>query len=228
MQAVILAGGLGTRMRPLTEKTPKPMLTVNGKPFLSHQIELLKSQGFSRFLLLVAYRGEEIRKFFLDGKSLGVHIEYSDEASPLGTGGALKNAEARLDSEFLLLNGDTFLDISYRELTAAYKACGCPALVVAYENGQKRLPNNLAVASGGEVTAYSKKDAVGMTHVDAGVIALDKRILELIPAGRSCSLEEEIYPVLVRRRELRAWPTSEAFIDIGSPAGLEALSRRLS
>jgi NDP-sugar pyrophosphorylase family protein len=227
MQAVILAGGLGTRMRPLTEKIPKPMLPVNGRPFLYHQIELLKSQGFSRFLLLVAYRGDEIRKFFLDGKSLGVHIEYSDEASPLGTGGALKNAEARLDAEFLLLNGDTFLDIHYQDLAVAYKACGSPAMVVAYENGQKRLPNNLAVASGGEVTAYSKKDAAGVTHVDAGVIALDKRILELIPAGRSCSLEEEIYPVLVRRRELRAWPTSEAFIDIGSPAGLEALGRKL-
>src|SRR4029077_12903874 len=117
--------------------------------FLCHQIELLKSQGFSRFLLLVAYQGDEIRKFFLDGKSLGVHIEYSDEASPLGTGGALKNAEARLNSEFCVLNGTTFLGINYRALPAAYKACGCPAMVVAYENGRNRLPNNLAVASGG-------------------------------------------------------------------------------
>jgi NDP-sugar pyrophosphorylase family protein len=227
MQAVILAGGLGTRMRPLTETIPKPMLPVLGKPFLYHQIELLRSHRIRRILLLVAYLGEEIERFFSDGSHLGVRIEYSYEPSPIGTGGALKNAEARLDSEFMLLNGDTYLDIDYQGLISAYRACRCEALIVAFENKENRMAGNLALAVDGSVTAYSKKDSAGLTHVDAGVIILDKSILQLIPAEKACSLEEEIYPTLIRTGKMRAWPTSQVFIDIGSPEGLRSLARQV-
>src|SRR5882724_5899162 len=103
-QAVILAGGLGTRMRPVTETIPKPMIPVCGKPFLQHQLELLQKNGIDRVLLLVSYLGEQIEEYFSNGDSLKMNLSYSYESSPLGTGGALKNAGSKLEEKFLVLN----------------------------------------------------------------------------------------------------------------------------
>jgi NDP-sugar pyrophosphorylase family protein len=226
-QAAILAGGLGTRMRPLTESIPKPMLPVRGKPFLHHQLELLRSFGIRRVVLLVAYLGEQIEKHFGDGAALGLHLTYSHEPAPLGTGGALKNAEALLDEEFLLLNGDTYLAIDYAALGNAFRASKAMAMIVAYENSDARVPSNLALSLDRSVAAYRKRDPRGLTHVDAGVIALRREVLNEIPAGRACSLEEEIFPRLIERGQMKAWVTKEPFYDMGSPAGLEALAARL-
>ncbi len=226
-QAVILAGGLGTRMRPMTEQLPKPMLTVNGKPFLHHQIQLLKSHGLRRMLLLVAYLGEQIQQYFGDGAAMGVHIDYSYEPAPLGTGGALKNAAAKLDSEFVVLNGDTYLDIDYQDLFAFFETCDSDGLTVAFRNEEHAVRNNLAFALDRIVTAYSKQESSGLTHVDAGATVLRKKILDSIPAGRKCSLEEEIFPLLIKSKQLKAWPTRQRFIDMGTAAGLAALEQRL-
>jgi mannose-1-phosphate guanylyltransferase len=227
MQAVILAGGLGKRMRPLTESVPKPMIEVRGKPFLQHQFELLGSFGIRRVVLLVAYLGEQIEKHFGDGSELGLHLSYSYEPEPLGTGGALKNAAALLDGEFLLLNGDTYLAINYAGLGDAFRASGAMAMIVAYENSDARVASNLALSADASVVAYRKRDPHGLTHVDAGVIALRRAVLDEIPAGSKCSLEEEIFPKLIERGEMKAWITKEPFYDMGSPAGLEALAARL-
>ncbi len=226
-QAVILAGGLGTRMRPMTEQVPKPMLNVNGKPFLQHQIQLLKSHGVGRVLLLVAYLGEQIEQHFGDGSALGTHIAYSYERSPMGTAGALKNAEDKLDREFVVLNGDTYLDIHYQDLFECFAGCDCDGLTVAFENAEQGLKNNLAMRADRIVTAYSKRDASGLTHVDAGATVFRKNLLDFIPAGQKCSLEEEILPILIRRQRLAAWPTRERFIDMGSTTGLAALQEKL-
>jgi NDP-sugar pyrophosphorylase family protein len=227
MQAVILAGGLGKRMRPLTESVPKPMIEVRGKPFLQHQFELLGSFGIRRVVLLVAYLGEQIEKHFGDGSELGLHLSYSYEPEPLGTGGALKNAAALLDGEFLLLNGDTYLAINYAGLGDAFRASRAMAMIVAYENSDARVASNLALSADASVVAYRKHDPRGLTHVDAGVIALRRAVLDEIPAGSKCSLEEEIFPKLIKRGQMKAWVTNEPFYDMGSPAGLEALAARL-
>jgi NDP-sugar pyrophosphorylase family protein len=226
-QAVILAGGLGTRMRPLTETMPKPMLPIRGKPFLHHQLELVRSFGICRIVLLVAYLGEQIEKHFGGGAAFGMHLTYSYEPAPLGTGGALKNAEALLDDEFLLLNGDTYLAIDYAALAKAFGASKAKAMIVAYENSDGRVQSNLALASDDRVAVYRKRDPRGLTHVDAGVIALRRDVLNEIPAGSACSLEEEIFPRLIERGQMKAWMTKEPFYDMGSPAGLEALAARL-
>jgi NDP-sugar pyrophosphorylase family protein len=235
-QAVILAGGLGTRMRPVTETIPKPMIPVLGKPFLELQLDLLASFGFRRALLLVAYLGEKIEQYFDNGGTRGWNLSYSYEASPLGTGGALKNAEAKLEDEFVVLNGDTYLAIDYAELWRAFRAVDGSAFIVAYEKSgsaiantlANQVPNNLAVAPGGRVTAYRKRDPQGLTHVDAGVLLLRKEILREIPPGRPCSLEEEIFPKLIQEGRMNAWITSEPFYDMGSPEGLQALEARLA
>jgi len=235
MQAVILAGGLGTRMRPITETIPKPMITVAGKPFLQHQLELLSGAGIERALLLVAYLGQQIREYFADGAKFGCHIAYSFEPSPLGTGGALKNAEAQLRDRFVLVNGDTYLAINYRALVSEFALANCSALIVAYkkpaevsqDSPASILPNNLGVNLYGLVTAYRKRNPEGLSHIDAGVIVLKKEILAGLRAGQQCSLEEEIYPSLIARGEMRAWVTREPFYDMGSPTGLAALEEKL-
>jgi len=235
MQAVILAGGLGTRMRPITETIPKPMITVAGKPFLQHQLELLRGAGIAKVLLLVAYLGEQIREYFGDGAKFGCKISYSFEPAPLGTGGALKNAEAQLQDDFVLVNGDTYLGIDYRALVKEFAEVDCSALIVAYEKATAApqdipanfLPNNLGVNLGGVVTAYRKRNPDGLSHIDAGVVVLKKEIMAGLRAGAKCSLEEEIYPSLIAKGEMRAWVTHEPFYDMGSPAGLAALEEKL-
>ena len=214
-------------MRPLTESVPKPMIEVRGKPFLQHQFELLRSFGIRRVVLLVAYLGEQIEKHFGDGSALGLHLAYSYEPEPLGTGGALKNAAAMLDREFLLLNGDTYLAIDYAGLADAFRDSEAMAMIVAYENSDARVPSNLALTPDARVAAYRKRDPRGLTHVDAGVIALRRAVLDEIPVGSSSSLEEEIFPKLIERGQMKAWATKEPFYDMGSPAGLEALAARL-
>jgi NDP-sugar pyrophosphorylase family protein len=234
-QAVILAGGLGTRMRPITETIPKPMIPVLGKPFLEQQLAMLAGSGFQRALLLVAYLGEKIEQYFGDGGACGWSLTYCYEPSPLGTGGALKNAEEKLEDEFVVLNGDTFLPIDYAALWRAFRASGSSAFVVAYEKSgsaaanllANKVPNNLAVSADGRVTAYRKRDSQGLTHIDAGVLILRKDILKKIPIGRACSLEEEIFPRLIEEGRMKAWTTSEPFYDMGSPEGLRALEARL-
>ncbi len=235
MQAVILAGGLGTRMRPITETIPKPMIEVAGKPFLQHQLELLSGAGIDRALLLVAYLGEQVQEYFADGVKFECKVSYSFEPSPLGTGGALKNAEAQLQDEFVLVNGDTYLAIDYPALAKRFAVADCSALIVAYEKPAtiskeipaSALPNNLGVNSDGVVTAYRKRNPEGLSHIDAGVIVLKKEILAGLPGGQKCSLEEEIYPSLIVRGEMRAWVTQEPFYDMGSPKGLAALEEKL-
>jgi NDP-sugar pyrophosphorylase family protein len=227
LQAAILAGGLGTRMRPITETIPKVMIEVCGKPFLHHQLELIRESGIARVLLLVAHLGEKIEQHFGDGAFLGLELSYSYEPALRGTGGALRHAASQLEDEFLVLNGDTLLPIDYAAMARDFREHDTSALIVAYDNREPRTASNLAVAADGRVTAYRKRDSRGLTHIDAGAILLRHQVLDDIPPGRVCSLEEEIFPRLIEQGQMRAWVTREPFYDMGTPAGLEALARRL-
>jgi NDP-sugar pyrophosphorylase family protein len=222
-------------MRPATETIPKPMIQVAGKPFLQHQLGLLQASGIDSSLLLAAYLGEQIEEYFGVGEKLKLNISYSYEQMPLGTGGALKNAEQKLQNSFVLLNGDTYLEMDYSALLLRFATLQCSALIVAYKKPlgalsalpADQVPNNLLVDKEGRVEAYRKRDPEGLTHIDAGAIVLDKKILQMLPAGLRCSLEEEIYPKLIGDGEMFAWVTSEPFYDMGSPAGLAALEEKL-
>ena len=227
IQAVILAGGLGTRMRPRTETVPKPLLPVLGRPFLEYQIELLRSQGITRVLLLVGHLGESIQGHFGDGSTRGVQISYSFEPPGLlGTGGALKYAEAALEEDFLLLNGDTLLEIDYAALTRKFRAGGKWVLLTAARRSGS-TPGNLLIDAHGGVLDYSKSHPRG-EHVDAGVAAYSRRVLALIPPACACSLEQEVYPQLIERGEVAALPLDTTFFDMGTPEGLAALEAHLA
>src|SRR5581483_1322783 len=133
------------RMRPHTERVPKPMLPVLGRPFIEHQIELLRASGVRRFLLLVGYLGEQIEAHLGDGARYGVTIEYSYEPTPLGTGGALKNAADKLEDDFLLINGDTLLELDYKALLSRFRESGRMVTIAATRNapGQDRKSTRL-------------------------------------------------------------------------------------
>lgn len=222
-------------MRPTTETIPKPMIAVAGKPFLQWQLELLHRSGIQEALLLVAYLGKQIEEHFGDGTKFGGRVEYSYEPSLLGTGGALKNAGQKLQDWFVLVNGDTYLAIDYQKLVRDFAEADCTAMIVAYERPAVEtagvpasgLSGNLAASADGTVTAYRKREPNGLNHIDAGVIVLKKEILASLPTGQKCSLEEEIYPQLIARGQMRAWVTHEPFFDMGSPAGLAALEAKL-
>ena len=220
MQAVILAGGLGTRLRPLTEEMPKVMVPVNGKPFLLYLLQLLKGQGISDIVLCIGYLGQQVGDFFGDGESLGINIGYSEEKERLlGTGGALKQAQSLLDDYFFVINGDTYLPIDYREVERDFLRRKSKAVMVVYDNREDTaVKNNVALDGDLMVIGYNKGSPdPGLKYVEAGVLVLRREALELIREGDSVSLEKGLYPTLVQQRELAAYITRQRFYDIGLP-----------
>jgi NDP-sugar pyrophosphorylase family protein len=230
VQVVILAGGLGTRLRPLTEAVPKPMVPVLGRPFLDYLIDYLAAQGFRRVLLLVGYLGQDVVDHYGDGSAFGVNIQYAWEETPLGTGGALKAALPQLEETFLLLYGDSYLPIDYGALADGFVRSGLPSMVVAYDNraGDTGVQNNMAIDAEGVVTSYRKGvGAPDLNYVEAGALCLNRQVVCDIAPRTVVSLEQEIFPVLISRRRLGATVTSQRFFDIGTPARLEEFSKNI-
>ncbi len=223
MQAVILAGGKGRRLMPITRTIPKSMVCVHGEPFLLYQLRLIKPFGFKDILLLVCYLNDYIEGYFGDGAKFGLNIRYSYEENFLGTAGALKNAQQKLADEFLLLNGDTYLNIDYPELIKHFHIYNKLAVVTVYDNPEKIAIDNIVIDESGFVTGYNKQGSSGMTHLDAGAMVFKKGILDLIPKDKACSLEEGLFIELINMRQLKAFTTNQKFYDIGSPAGLKEI-----
>jgi len=218
MQTVILAGGLGTRLRPLTHQIPKVMVLIKGKPFLEYILELLKRNNLKKIVLCVGYLGEKIENYFGNGKKWGMDIKYSFEKEKglLGTGGALKNAEPLLENEFIVLYGDTFLNINYQDLISYFYKQDKLGIMAAFTNQPKTMLNNIEVNNKNEIINYDKKKEEKANCVDAGVLVFRKDILNLFPAKEKFSLEEEVYPALIQKREFITYPTSQKFYDIGT------------
>ncbi len=227
-QAVILAGGLGVRLRPLTLEVPKPMVPVAGKPYLEHQLLLLAEHGIRNVVILTGYLGEQIEECFGDGSALGLSVRYSRERTPLGTGGALLKAQPLLAAEFLVIYGDSYLPIDYSAVLERLREAADGGVLVVYDNrnGDTSVRNNIALDGAGYVTRYCKDapDVRGLTHVDAGVAALRKSVLELLPMeARKPSLEAELYTRLIGRRGLLAYETRQRFYDIGTPERIKLI-----
>lgn len=225
MQMVILAGGMGTRMRPLTEGRPKAMIMVDNKPFLEYQIELLKKHRITEIVLCVGYLADQIKDYFGDGGRFGVEIRYSEEKSQLlGMAGALKNAEPLLAEEFLAMNGDSYLLLDYAEIMSYFKGRDELALMVVHRNHDPYRASNVAI-EGDLVTIYDRNKIVPwMRYIDAGLWALRKRALSLIPPNRAVS-QEEFFHKLIERKQLLAFRVSQRFYEIGSFSGLAEFSQ---
>ena len=229
MQAAILAGGLGTRLWPLTKTVPKPMVPVAGAPYLEHQLRLLGKQGIREILLLTGYLGEQIEEHFGDGSRMGLRIEYSREEAPLGTGGALRLASSLLSDSFLLIYGDSYLPIDYTVPLRKLEASDAQGLLVVYDNREAdtTVKNNVDIDDSFHVTRYEKDSPQPLSYVEAGVLAFRRSMVETIASQRPVSLEKEIFPRLIPGRQLIAHVTAQRFYDIGTPDRLKVIEELL-
>lgn len=223
----ILAGGLATRLRPITEEIPKALISVAGQPFLAHQLRLLQNAGLRKAVLCVGYRGEMIEQEFGDGRSLGIELSYSfDGPELLGTGGALKKALPSLGQRFFVLYGDSYLPIDYAAPVRAFGASGKLGLMTVFRNEGRWDTSNVWFQAG-SIKSYSKKDqASEMQHIDYGLGLLDSTALGRWPEGAAFDLAD-VYRDLITRDELAGFEVERRFYEIGSPEGLAELDAML-
>ncbi|PTY05638.1 nucleotidyl transferase [Opitutaceae bacterium EW11] len=223
LPVAILAGGLATRLRPITEKVPKLLVEVAGEPFFSHQIRLLKKEGLTRLVLCVGYLGEKIVELYGDGSKWGIHIEYSfDGPTLLGTGGALIQALPKLGEAFYVLYGDSYLPIDYRACADAFDRSGKLGLMTVFENHERYDASNVWFADG-EIRVYDKKNKVPqMHHIDYGLGLLRAEALASCPKNEVVDLAD-VYKRLVSERQLAGYEIKQRFYEIGSHAGLQEL-----
>jgi len=223
----ILAGGLATRLRPITEKTPKSVVPVAGKPFLAHQLELLRSRGIRRAVLCVGYLGEMIQREFGDGSAFGVRLEYSfDGPKLLGTGGAVRRALPLLGDEFFVLYGDSYLPVEYHPIAKFFHLSGKLGCMTVYRNEGKYDTSNVVFADG-EIKVYDKKIRLPeMHHIDYGLSLFKAAAFNSYASDRSFDLAE-VMGQLVREKQLAGFEVHERFYEIGSPAGLAELESLL-
>ena len=220
MPVVILAGGYATRLRPLTEHIPKALIDVAGRPFLWHQLQLLKRHGVRQVVLAVGYLGEQIQERFGDGSEVGVQLQYSfDGPSLLGTAGAIRRALALLPEEFFVLYGDSYLTCDYGAVEAAFRASGRSGLMTVYRN-EGLLDSSNVEYDGSRILRYDKTNRTpAMRHIDYGLGAFHRSAFASVPDGKRCDLVE-VYQSLLRAGGLASFEVQERFYEIGSPEGL--------
>lgn len=224
----ILAGGLATRLKPLTEKIPKVLLPVAGRPFLAHQLEMLRAQGIRRVVLCLGHLGDMVVREFGDGAAHGVQLEYSfDGPKLLGTGGALKQALPKLDARFFVLYGDSYLPLAYAPIAEFFERSGKLGLMTVFENRGLYDTSNV-VFRDGEIAVYDKKVRLPeMHHIDYGLSLFRHEAFDEWPADQPFDLAE-VMARLVARRQLAGFEVKERFYEIGSHAGLAELEALLS
>jgi NDP-sugar pyrophosphorylase family protein len=224
----ILAGGLATRLRPITEKIPKSLVPVAGKPFLAHQLELLHARGIRRAVLCVGYLGEMIQREFGDGSAWGVKLDYSfDGPKLLGTGGAIKRALPLLGAEFFALYGDSYLPADYRPIAEFFHRSRKLGCMTVYRNEGKYDTSNV-VFRDGEIVVYDKKlRSPEMRHIDYGLSLFKSSVFDTYAADQIFDLAE-VMGKLVREKQLAGYEVPERFYEMGSTAGLAELEALLA
>jgi mannose-1-phosphate guanylyltransferase len=221
MQALILAGGKGLRLRPLTIHTPKPIVPIANRPLLLYQIELLKRAGITDLTLSLSYQPNKIEEIFGDGSDHGVKIRYTVEAEPLGTAGAFKHAQATLKAPTVVLNGDILTNINLAEVVAYHHRQEALATIVAVPVTDPSLYGMVEIGADGRVSRYIEKpkaEEITCDTINAGIYVLEPRVLDLIPADESYSFEFGLFPQLVAVGEpFYAYTARDYWIDVGVP-----------
>ena len=217
----ILAGGLATRLRPITETIPKALVEVAGKPFIVHQLGYLREQGISQVVLCVGYLGDMIRDVVGNGASLGLKVSYSEDGpNLLGTGGALAKAIDLLGDHFFVLYGDSFLPLNFSVVQSAYEKSKLPALMTVLKNQNQWDKSNVLFVDG-QLLEYNKRaPRPEMTYIDYGLGVLSASVLEQYSAGQGFDLAD-IYQDLSLKGRLAGLEVLERFYEIGSHVGLK-------
>ena len=224
MPVAILAGGLATRLGSVTQTIPKALLEVAGKPFIVHQLALLRAAGVTRVVLCVAHLADQIEAVLGNGSAFGLEVVYSHDQLQ-GTGGALRRALPLLGESFLVLYGDSYLRCDYAAIARAFEASGKLGLMTVYRNDGQYDASNVAYRDGAIVT-YDKTPGIpGMTHIDWGLGAFRAAAFDPFPVGRLDLAV--VYQHLLARGQLAGYEVTERFYEIGSVAGLEDTRRLL-
>lgn len=221
MQSVILAGGKGTRLRPLTIHTPKPVVPIVNRPFLDYQIDLLKRAGVHDITLSLSYQPGKIEELFADGSDHGVRIHYAVEASPLGTAGAYRNAEEHLRETAIVFNGDVLTDMDLETIVAYHKERKAAATIVLVPVENVSAFGVVETDDDGRVRRFLEKPKAGETEantINAGCYILEPHILNYVPEGESYSFEYQLFPALLQAGEpFYAYTWNGYWLDIGTP-----------
>jgi len=225
--ALILCGGLGTRLRPLTYIVPKPMLPIGHKPLLEYQINYLKRYEFDRIILAVGYLQEHIVRYFADGERFGVKIIYSAEKEPLDTGGAIKNAEKLITSDFIAMNSDVVFDmLNLERLLTIHKDGKAVATVVLTRISD---PSRFGVVEldGDRIIKFIEKPKAlkGPQWINAGVYALSPKIFSLIKKDKKASIERDIFPKLAAQGKILGFRYEGYWSDVGTQEDYMKVSR---
>ena len=223
----ILAGGLATRLRPITEKIPKVLLPVAGKSFLAHQLELLRNQGIRKVVLCLGHLGEMVVNEFGDGTAYGVELDYSfDGPKLLGTGGALRQALPKLGKKFFVLYGDSYLTTPFAPIADFFERSGQSGLMTVYRN-QGLYDTSNVVFRDGQIAIYDKKIRLPeMQHIDYGLSMFRTSVFQSRPDGIAFDLAD-VMTQLVAQHDLAGFEVPERFYEIGSHAGLAELETLL-
>lgn len=220
---VIMAGGMGTRLRPHTENCPKPLLPVAGKPMLEHIIERAKLEGFSRFVLAIHYLGHMIEEHFGNGVSLGVQIDYLREKAPLGTAGALGLLQPRPDEAFVVTNGDVITDIRYGELLDFHLRHNAAA-TMAVRVHEWQHPFGVVQTDGINIVGFEEKP-IARSHINAGVYAISPEVLSELEANERCDMPTLFERLQAVAQRTVAYPMHEPWLDVGRPSDYETAQR---
>jgi mannose-1-phosphate guanylyltransferase len=219
VQAVILVGGEGTRLRPLTSGLPKPIVPLVDRPFIAYMLEWLRGHGVDDVVMSCGFLATQLREVLGDGSQFGVKLRYVEEPEPRGTGGALKFAEALLDERFLVLNGDVLTDIDLGAQITQHDRTGARATLALVPVDDPTAYGLVRLADDGAVTEFVEKprpDEVDTNMISAGAYVLQREILQLVPPDRNVSIEREVWPALVADG-LYGFESDSYWLDIGTP-----------
>lgn len=222
MKAIILVGGEGLRLRPLTCNLPKPMVPIVNRPFLEHMVEHLKRHHVDEIILAICYLPDRIQRHFGDGSSFGVKLSYAVEQTPLGTGGAVKNAEQFLHDTFLVFNGDIFSDLDLTDMIRFHRAHKAKATIALTPVEDPTAYGVVELDSQDRVKGFIEKpspERVTSNLINAGTYVLEPEVLSLIPPGVRCMLERGLFPDLVERGiPFYGYRSHAYWIDTGKPS----------
>jgi NDP-sugar pyrophosphorylase family protein len=228
LPVAILAGGLATRLQPVTETIPKALVEVAGRPFAEHQADLLRREAVPRVVWLVGYRADQIQAALGDGGRWGIPFEYlRDGPELLGTGGAIRRALPRLGEAFFVMYGDSYLDCDFAAVEAAFHAGGRAGLMTVFQNEGRYDRSNVEFA-GGRILRYDKAgSSPAMRHIDWGLGVFASRAFARYPEGARLDVAR-VYQDLLSDGDLAAFEVADRFYEIGSPSGLAETRAYLS
>ena len=222
MKAVILAGGLGTRLRPLTNKKPKTMLPLGKKPLLEHLIMWIKKNGVKDIVLCVSYLHETIEKYFGDGSKFGVKIEYAISSKPLGDAGQLKTAQKLIDDTFVCVYGDSLFDFNLRKMIVEHKKKKSFATMSLCEHKTSIKYGVIDTKSNGKVLAWNEKPEI-KSKINMGCYVMEPTILNFIPKNKMYGMDNVIKKAISKRKIVNSVLVRNGFIDVGDKKTYEKL-----